>query len=256
MKKKFSTMSQPITITQYNATNNPITLSLKPSINDDIITNTEDYKVCLRSLEVPINTRHMPVDCTTGTFKVVIFNEYKPTDLVIPGLVYGVNTFEIKGPIMTVESFIQKLNDIVFKKPSPVQLGFFELDEENKIYYRYDQQFANEHDMIKIYFDSKLQRLFPFDFDSTNKIDDCFRFKAVKSYVPSGSANVVSILANSFSFPKFFTMKAIRVRSTLPTIRHLVSSMVDKSLDPSDVLLDIKFNSAQMYNNDNFLFSP
>lgn len=249
-------MSQAITLTRYNATNLPIKLSLTPAINTEIITNTENYKVCLRSLEIPINTRFMPIDSSTASFNVIIFNEYKPEDVLIPGLDYGVNVFSFDGPIMSVDSFIKALNSIVEIKTNDFLLGHFDMDDDNKIFYSYDRRYADRYDMIKIYFDNKIQRLFPFDYDASDSITGYSRLMIEKSFVPETEVSPVKVFANSFSFPKFFTMKAIRVRTSLPIVAHLISSSSDRTLEPSNVLIDIKFNSMQMYNNDNLLFTP
>ena len=249
----------PVTVSHYNDTNYPIDLKLYPPINKDFIQNSEEYEVTVRSLEIPINTRFMPLNSSTGSYQVTILNMYKPEDRVIPGLEYGLNNFSINGPIYSVNGFIDQLNDIVFKKAYPVQLGFFYLDQDNMIHYQYDSQFANEHDMIKIYFDNKLQRLFPFDFDPSDSVwGSMQRFKAVTSYAPSpqGVVRIVTINANSFSYPKFYNLKAIRIRTSLPITHHSVSSSNDKVSDDSKVLLDIKYNSMQMYNNDNLLYTP
>lgn len=249
----------PVTFTNYNDTNSTRLLSLETNSNSELLASASDYRVCLRHLEVPINGSGMPINSTAGGYGVSIFNEYKPIDLVIPGLAYGVNHFTIPSPIISVEGFITSLNNIVFKKASPVQLGYFELQEDNSILFRYDAQYADEHDMIKIYFDAKLQKLFAFDYDQADKIGDKARFKAVYSYIPSASGvvNVVEVKASRFTFPLFFNLKGVRVYTDLPipgTRIYAKSATPYSNISP--LLTTISYNSMQMYNNSNLIYIP
>lgn len=246
----------PVTLSDYNNTNNKTSLILAMNVKTDIISNTEEYNVCLRKMEVPINSKFMPINSTTDPFAVIIFNEYKPEDRAIPGLEYGINTFAIPGPIASVPEFLKQLNDIVFKKPSPVQLGFFDTDKDGIFTYNYNAQFANEHDMIKIYFDPKLQRLFPFEYDSADQITTCSRFKAVNDYTPSASASSRIVTAKSFTWPLFYNLKAIRIYTSLPITGHFLFSKAARTYDQKPLLADITFNSMQMYNNTNLIYQP
>jgi hypothetical protein len=107
----------------------------------------------LRNLEVPINNPRTPINNTRSTFQIGIFNEYKPVDKVFPELEYGLNLFEIQGPIYSVQSFLDSVNAIVRDKCAPVNMGYFVLDADNVISYVVDLRVATEYNMLKIYFD-------------------------------------------------------------------------------------------------------
>ena len=248
----------PVTFTNYNDTNVTRLLTMEAFVGESILPKASDYQVCVRDLEVPINNKSMPINSTRQSFQVIIFNEYKTVDLVIPELDYGINVFEIPGPIMSVASFIKSLNDIVFKKASPVELGYFFLrEEDNAILYRYNAQHANEHDMIKIYFDNKLQTLFDFDYDFVDTAMGLPRLKIVKDFTPTPSTEVREVASNSFTFPRFYNIKGVRVYSNLPTPGHRIyaqSSFPYSNIAP--LLTTISYNSMQMYQNTNLIYIP
>lgn len=246
----------PVTLNDYNDTNGKKTLILAMNSKTNIVYNTEEYNVCLRKMEVPINSKFTPINSISDPFTVIVYNEYKAVDLVIPGLDYGINIFQIAGPITTVPDFVKKLNDIIFKKPEPLQLGFIDIDTNGNFSYVYNAQYANEHDMIKIYFDPKLQRLFDFNYDQTDKINICSRFKAVTNYTSTPEASSRIIPAKTFTFPLFYNLKAIRVYTSLPISGHFIFSKAEKTYDQKSLLADITFNSMQMFNNANLIYQP
>lgn len=245
-----------VTMTQYNSTDNSFPLRFNVTANTEIISNTEEYTVCIRSLEIPINSAKMPINISNNDFVVGIFNEYKPEDFIIPGLPFGWSTFTIPGTIMSVQDFLRDLNQIVFKKAMPKYLGEFILDEENHISYVYNEESASDHNMIKIYFGSRLQRLLPFNYSSIDTMSGMKRFLAVTNYTNTPNTKITSIKADKYTFPLFYNLKSIRVYTTLPITRHKIYSMGEGSLKESDLLASVAYNSMQMHENSNLLYLP
>lgn len=245
---------QPVIVTDYNDTNFNKNLSFTVS-SSEVLEQTEPYFVWVEKMEVPVNSKYMPINSTTGSFDLAIFNEYKPEDKLIPGLNYGINLFSIPGPIYSVKGFIKSLNDYIFKLTGGV-LGYFELDSENNIFYQYDKHHADEHDMLKIYFDSKLRRLFTFAYDSGDRIGEMWRLAIVRDFTPTGSAQIERVESEEFTFPLFYTLKSIRIRTSLPVVPHLLFNRANGKVEIASILTDITYNTATQYNSRNLLYHP
>lgn len=243
---------QPVQVTDYNATDRNKNLSFTVSATT-IVEETAPYLVCVEKMEVPVNSKNMPINSSTESFNLAIFCEYK--DGRYPGLEYGVNLFSIPGPIYSVKGFIKSLNDIIFKLPGGI-LGYFELDSENNIFYQYDKQHADEHNEIRIYFDSKLRRLFTFDYDSVDRIGEMWRLAIVRDFVPTGSTQIERVESEEFTFPLFYNLKAIRIRTSLPVAPHLLFNRANGKVEMAPILMDITYNTATMFNSRNLLYHP
>lgn len=246
----------PVYFSTYNDSDTTQRLVFKTSGTEINISTIFRTIATVRNLEVPINNPRTPINNTRSTFQIGIFNEYKAVDKVFPELEYGLNLFEIPGPIYSVPDFIEKVNAIVRDKCLPVPMGHFEIDRDNAISYVADLSVASEYDQLKIYFDAKLQRLFEADYDQSDKIGELTRLNIVKDFT-----NVPKVVTYplGFTFPLFFNLKGIRLYSTLPTTGSIIykeSHSQGTSNSTQPLLMSITYNSMQMYNNKNLIYIP
>lgn len=247
----------------YNPTDRPIPLIIKSTSSTPIVDNSSDYYVCVEKVEIPINNRFMPINANDFDYNICIFNEYKETDRPFTNLSYLANYFSFSGPFYSVDEFLKKVNDIILKKALPeVNLGSIERDEEDDelFVYVYDKIDADEFDMLKIYFDAKLMKLFKFDYNLTDTIIhngiEYFRFSAVTSFTPTPTSTITSVSAKENTYSNFFNLKSIRIYSNLPTTATKVFDIVNKTVVDSDMLTDITFNTVTNYNLKNLIYIP
>jgi hypothetical protein len=81
-----------------------------------------------------------------------------------------------------------------------------------------------------------------------------FKFNEVTNFTPSsGSA---SFRQKTFTFPKFYTLKSIRVYSDLPTTPYIINDIDQNSTVASNLLTEIVFNSQENYRIENLIYIP
>ena len=107
----------------YNNTNDRKILNFTGSSAKSILTNTSDYHLSIEKLEIPVNGENMIINSDTTPYNLMIFNDVKVEDLIIPGLSFGPNWFNFNGPFYSVQQFLDKLNDFILKKPLPLNIG-------------------------------------------------------------------------------------------------------------------------------------
>lgn len=247
----------PVYFSNYNDSDSAQRLVFKTSGTEIMIDTLFKTVATIRNLEVPINNPCTPINNTRSKFQIGIFNEYKPVDKVFPELGYGLNLFEIPGPIYSVQKFLDSVNAIVRDKCAPVSMGFFELDADNAISYNVDLSVASEYNQLKIYFDPKLQRLFEAEYDQADKIGELSRLNIVKDF--TNVPGKVTSFRLGYTFPLFFNLKGIRLYSTLPTTGSIIykeSHSQGTSNSTQPLLMAITYNSMQMFNNKNLIYIP
>lgn len=240
---------QRLNIDHYNNMSHEYPLTLASYSQSDILTELDNYEVVVEKLEVPVNNITMPINNDITPFTIMIFNERKDT----PELPYGVNTYSFSGPFYSIDDFLQKVNDIVQKGMSTLTtFGQFLLEDE-MIYWVRDTSFDADYETYKIYFDPRLAKLLTFSYDTTDKIEIAelvgYRFNATAN---SGQRTI----QKTKTFNLFFTLKAIRVYSSLPTIPYKIFNMAERSLVDSQLLTEVIYNSAQNYNEKNLIYIP
>lgn len=244
---------QRVSIDNYNDTNNPRHLIMKTISRTPIISNTIDYTVTIEKMEIPINNEFAPINATRIPFKFAIFNEDK-FHATIP---YGIQYYQINGPIYSVEGFLKDLNDIVLKVYG---LGQFILRADKYITFVYNKADKPKFENFKIYFENKMRKLFTFSYDLEDRIiapdsTEYFFLKLVTDF-SSGETGSQVLVQDKFTFPKFYTLKSIRIYSDLPTIPFKICDMTRKELVDSNLLAEVIFNSMENYDLENLIYVP
>lgn len=248
-----------VNIDNYNNTNNPQALLMTSTASTTIIENPTDYLVTVEKLEVPIGNKFMPINTDSEPFNICIFSELKLEDGTITNINYGTNWFQFQGPFYSVQDFLDKLNYIIFEQfKGDITMGLFLLEGED-IIYSYNAADAANFDILKIYFDQRLLDFISMPHDlsdyakNNNTGVETYRFLIDNTTTSSGSKKINQLKK---TFHKFFTLKAIRVMSNLGTGSYYINDMATKSMSNSNMLCEIIYNSAQMYDLDNLLYVP
>lgn len=246
---------QRVNIDHYNNTGYTYPLSLGSAKNEEFINQPENYQVVVEKLEVPVNGPNMPINNDETPFTIIIFNESK----TIPDLPYGVNTFTFNGPFYSVDDFLRKVNDITQKRLSAyTSFGQFIL-EDKVIKYVRNNEYDGDYNIFKLYFDGRLMNLLTFPYDTTDVVNvagvKAYRFNLVTE--PAATPyKITSVTESRSTFSLFFTLKAIRVYSDLPTIPYKVYNMTNKTLEDNNLLTEVIFNSVENYNESNLIYIP
>lgn len=224
-------------------------ITCKPVSTDVVVATPEFYHVAIEKFKIPIN-KYRYIDMVEKPYYVNIFCDLKTG---IPGdLVYGNNIFEITGPIMSETELIQKMNDIVFKKPQPITLGRFSLDYVSNtptLYFTVQtSELVNWND-FEVYIDERLMDVFNFQYTSESMpYNDELLFKLA---LVEGKQE-----QESFSFNKINKIDAIRVKTSLPINAHFISNSYNNTLQRSSLILEVYYNSNQLLFNSDIYYIP
>ena len=243
-----------INIDNFNNTGRIYPLQLTSAKNESFLEDAEKYQVVVEKLEVPVNGVQMPINNDDTPYTIAIFNESK----LIPELPYGVNTYTFSGPFYSVTDFLNKVNDIVSKKHAAyTSLGNF-IVVDRVIKFVRDTASDTDYEIFKMYFDERLMNLLTFNYDTTDKMTvggvPVFRLKIVTT--PIIPATVISVPQNTKTYNLFFTLKAIRVYTDLPTTPYKIFRMADKTMEDSNLLTEVIYNTVENFEERNLIYIP
>lgn len=237
------------TFNDYNNTPNPRVIELKPLFNNVIVSKADDYTVSIEKCAIPLDFSLTPIDKVDKPYAVNLFLDDK--DIPFDNLEYGNNLFYIRGPIYSVEEFVQKMNDIVFKKPqNQLTLGRFFLDGHT-IKWFVQQGDETNFSIIQIYFDRRLTKLFNFNYDFTDSMNvnnyELVRFKMEEQG---------TFTQHSYTYDLFYKIVSVCIHSNLPTGKHYVIDTITNTMCASNILQELYFNPQSYIENNRIFYIP
>ena len=241
----------------YNNTTRPKELEFITSSLTSVIDRPGDYHVTIEKLEVPINNKFMPIDNDTEPFRFCIFSDDKGAS---PKLPFGPHYYSFEGPFYSVDDFLKKINDVILKD---LGLGQFVLEEENDekwIYFLANSDDFPLFELYTMYFDLRMVDLLSFEYNLNDSIVnngvDYVKFNEVKSFSVPSPQFIFKTKQQTFTFPKFYKLKSIRVFTDLPIDYTFMYDMQSRGLSKQALLGEVSYNSMQMYKNSNLLYIP
>lgn len=239
----------PIIIDAPNQTNRPRILELT-SNSEVILPSTTNFEVCVHKLEVPLAGN--PINIITVPYKIILWKEDKSISDA-PLLPREINNFTISGPIYSEQEFIDKVNEIIQKKPAPYNLGSFSLVDRKLIFTIHDAAEAANHNKIYIYLDARLRKLFDgFKYQEEEFSDDLY-YRLIVDPATSGK---IEYKQTKSSIHRFTKIKSIRVYSDLPTEPFIVVDQQLQAFVRTNMLTEITYNAVEVEDSDNLLYFP
>jgi hypothetical protein len=252
-----------VNLDNYNNTNDNKILNFAATSAKSILNDTNEYYVTIEKLEIPVNGENMIINSDETPYNLMIFNDVKVEDLIIPGLSFGPNWFNFNGPFYSVQQFLDKLNDFILKKPLPLTLGQFILNKNSNneyvIQFQYNKLDNSSFGNLFLYIDKRLEKLLNFNMDyndtTTNLGIKYTKVNIVTEYT-TGPNEIVKINQNKLTYANFFNLKSIRVYSNLPTDGYVVYDMSNKIMNTSNLLCETIFDSLSMFDISNYIYIP
>ena len=128
-------------VPQYNSTNGLIQAQRDFVVSWPLLERASDYTAVIESAAIDLSTA--PLD-TKPDYEIMIFCDLKAPDTP-PGLEYGPNFFKLPGPLQTVDQFTFWLEDTIFKKAAPRNLGLFQLNSDDRFTFSLQETDYNQN---------------------------------------------------------------------------------------------------------------
>lgn len=228
-------------VTQFNASSMDILAERNYGVGDIALDNPSDYTAVVESATIDLG---MAILDPTPAYEIMIFCELKegtPTPPP-PGLVYGPNYFKFPGQLTSVKQFVHWLQDVLIKNPQPVNLGLFELNNEDFFSYglpqaEYDAYFGSGNFIV--YFNRQLKPILDGHVSEGNPIEAAGQlFYPLIPHIGGFTSSVDTMF-------RLNKIQSFLIKTTLPVTKTGVLDAELNAVTHHSILSTIEMNTMQ-----------